>query len=110
VSVHIKPSEPGIESRVFQGIVTVTRDGKEVAYCAFIDESFKRIVLAAPDLLAACDAVLKAIYEFDLYADARKYNLENCPDLSIKDLARLMAETPPTVLCLPRWKKCWKFV
>ncbi|HAT50776.1 MAG: hypothetical protein HQL07_04635 [Nitrospirae bacterium] len=94
MSVSFEPSKPGIENRVFQGIYTITRDGKEVAYCAFTDEAFKHLVLAAPDLFAACDAVMKAVYEFDLHEDARKHDLETCLDPAA--LARIMADTPST--------------
>lgn len=94
MSIDLEPSEPEIRNRVFGRIYTVTRDGKAVAYCAFTDENFKRLMLAAPDLFSACDALLKAMQEIDLLSAARKQDLENCSDLSI--FARLVADRIPT--------------
>ncbi|MBF0605711.1 MAG: hypothetical protein HQL07_18710 [Nitrospirae bacterium] len=66
MSVSCELSEPGTENRVFS-IYTVTRDGEEVAHCAFTDKAFERLVLAAPDLFVACEAVLKAAYEVEIF-------------------------------------------
>ncbi|MEO5327278.1 MAG: hypothetical protein H7829_03450 [Magnetococcus sp. THC-1_WYH] len=80
---HIRQIEIN-EIQSVSGMVeaTIFNDEKEVAHCIiFLEERDKRLIQAAPELFAACEAVLKAAHEKKCFINDTENSMKSTSDI-----------------------------